>query len=474
MSQCCARPGCFKMGLSSCSACLREPYCGGDCQKLDWMAHKLICKILKTFSNKMKPFHEVGPIIEMTMKNKKNRDSARLLGHLISYVEFQFGNRIPGKCYRKRDGESISNYLVEVILLIPIYKAYIEVHERDTSISELVCNDLTFPYVVRTLEILKPWSIVLDSDPISIRNSLSYNTIDQVDGILKCLSHTEANIANIYRLRYQYNLAENHCQRALDYAKRYVKENEMKTKLLYFALGICSATKSNQCKYEEAASFAEECYNVAAIAFNPVHPDVQEAASKLIEALINTGNQSDAERYAEMTLDSLRNRSNGVNQESEEVAVGYYDLARTILERPDGDLDRIEQLAREAYRIRVNLKNDMDIGISGNLLANCLKAQGKLGDETIGLYTKFLGVCNRDQGPDNANASAINANLSRLYSDLALRNIDNDTRNEHLRIAKSYIEEAVRIARKVNAPGHLKTLDYEDRLDLILMLLPDA
>jgi hypothetical protein len=46
--------------------------------------------------------------------------------------------------------------------------------------------------------------------------------------------------------------------------------------------------------------------------------------------------------------------------------------------------------------------------------------------------------------------------------------MDNDTRDEHLRIAKSYIKEAVDSS---GVPGHLKTLDYEDRLSLILMLL---
>ncbi|KAJ7681930.1 hypothetical protein DFH06DRAFT_1029771 [Mycena polygramma] len=39
---------CFKVQtLSRCSACLRVVYCSLDCQKLDWKAHKHICKVLR-------------------------------------------------------------------------------------------------------------------------------------------------------------------------------------------------------------------------------------------------------------------------------------------------------------------------------------------------------------------------------------------------------------------------------------------
>eukprot|EP00596_Hydrurales_sp_CCMP1899_P005372 CAMPEP_0119046044 /NCGR_PEP_ID=MMETSP1177-20130426/44045_1 /TAXON_ID=2985 /ORGANISM="Ochromonas sp, Strain CCMP1899" /LENGTH=421 /DNA_ID=CAMNT_0007018647 /DNA_START=219 /DNA_END=1484 /DNA_ORIENTATION=+ len=421
--------------------------------------------------------------MQRTVQNELVQNSTRLLSHLISYVEFQFGNRQFGKSYRERDGERVSNFVVEFAHLIPMYKRYIDIYERDKSVSELIRNDLQFPYIVRTLELLKPWSILLDSDPTTISKGLStgqqqvisgsQSTAHQIDILFKMLSHTEANIANIYRSRYQYKLSENHCELAIAYAKRYVKEDKNKTDLLYQAYGAYSATKLNQFKYAEAATLAEECYNIVAIAYNPVHPDVQRAASILIQCLDLSEDQTNAERYAEMSLDSLRNKSHGVNQESEEVALGYYDLANTILRRPDGDLDRVEQLAREAYRIRNKLNDGLKIGASANLLANCLKAQGKL-NEALDLYKLFLYISDRDQGPDSANASAVNANLSTLYSDLACKDLDEDTRNEHLCISKSYIKEAVRIARIVNCPGHSKTVDYEERLSDILILLPDA
>jgi hypothetical protein len=57
----------------------------------------------------------------------------------------------------------------------------------------------------------------------------------------------------------------------------------------------------NQDDYPNAVIFAEESYNCVAEAYNPVHPQVQRAASILIESLIHTGNTYDAERFAQLT-----------------------------------------------------------------------------------------------------------------------------------------------------------------------------
>jgi hypothetical protein len=64
-----------------------------------------------------------------------------------------------------------------------------------------------------------------------------------------------------------------------------------------------------------------------------VHPKVQEAAGTLIECLINKGDLYNAERFAEATLDSLKDPANGLDQESEEVAKGYYNLANVIVQQ---------------------------------------------------------------------------------------------------------------------------------------------
>jgi hypothetical protein len=64
--------------------------------------------------------------------------------------------------------------------------------------------------------------------------------------------------------------------------------------------------------------------------------------------------------------------------------------------------------------------------------------------------------------------------VSKLYCDLACKDLNEDSINEHFCISKSYIKEAVRIARIVDSPGHSKTVDYEKNLSIILIVSPDA
>jgi ATP/maltotriose-dependent transcriptional regulator MalT len=74
--------------------------------------------------------------------------------------------------------------------------------------------------------------------------------------------------------------------------------------------------------YSGAVTFAEEAYNVAVIAYDPVHPQVQQAAGMLIACLIHNGDLCNAERFAQQTYENLRDRKNGMDQEGEEVAMG--------------------------------------------------------------------------------------------------------------------------------------------------------
>lgn len=102
----CARPSCIKIGNSKCSTCLREAYCSGDCQKSDWKAHKLMCKTSKKLSNQLLPYREVVQVSHEIVTVPKNANDTRVLSHVLSYAEFQFGDRVVGKSYReRRNGE---------------------------------------------------------------------------------------------------------------------------------------------------------------------------------------------------------------------------------------------------------------------------------------------------------------------------------------------------------------------------------
>jgi hypothetical protein len=59
--------------------------------------------------------------------------------------------------------------------------------------------------------------------------------------------------------------------------------------------------------------FAEEAYNIVFVAYDCVHPKVQEAASNLIENLICADNLYDAERFAQVTYSNLKDHKNGMD-----------------------------------------------------------------------------------------------------------------------------------------------------------------
>jgi hypothetical protein len=126
----------------------------------------------------------------------------------------------------------------------------------------------------------------------------------------------------------------------------------------------------------------------------------------LIYILIKKGDLFDAERYAQVTNGNLRDKKNGINQESGAVAMGAYNLANVIFQQK-GDLIKSEMLARESLRIEslINNSNHQSVGRACNLLAAILRAQGKYGDETRGLYERFLAISIRNNGPDGHNTA---------------------------------------------------------------------
>jgi hypothetical protein len=69
-----------------------------------------MCAILKKLGNKLQRFYEASRIINEILESKKGNDM-RVLKHLISYAETQFGMQIKRIGYREReDGKRISNY----------------------------------------------------------------------------------------------------------------------------------------------------------------------------------------------------------------------------------------------------------------------------------------------------------------------------------------------------------------------------
>jgi hypothetical protein len=441
---------------------------------VDWKAHKSICKTLKKLSFQLKPYREVLQLLEEIRNEKfeKKELYIRVWKRLISYAEYQFGTRVPGKDYREREnGERIDNWTVEIQILIHIYGVLASLYGRDESLSMINRNNLTFPLLEKMLSFLRPWSADFDSNSTGQIDSTSK---DQANEILELSVVTENDIAIIYLHRNQFNLVETHCQRGLSYARLYEGTEEKKADLLCEALRVFHILRKEEGNYADALIFAEEAYNCAAVAYNPVHPKVQDAASTLIGCLTCKGDLCNAELFAQMTLDSLKDPKNGLDQQSEAVAKGYYDLANVVIMQ-SGDLVKAEKLARESLRIRVLINsNGHLVGITTGLLASVLMTQGKLGSETKELLEQSLAISIRNYGPDGINTAIDYLNFGLFYRELAEEQQTTATREEHLRVSEVKIKEALRIYTKIFGPDDPRTLELSSELSTARLLLSEA
>jgi hypothetical protein len=422
---------------------------------------------LKKLSNDLQPYTEVVQIIdELNNAPLNGGKSVRILGHVLSYAKFQFGNSMSGKSYRERsNGDRIDNWNVEIEILCSVYLNLANLYHDDQTLGEVMRCDMIISTFKQVLEVLRPWHVLIDSMDSSRIDVL--NT-DQVNTVLFNSSIAERNMGDGYTRRGEFNLAENHCQRALAHAKRY--KGGMKTTLMSEAYSAYSGLRTYQIDYKNAITFAEEAYNCVAEAYNPVHPKVQSAAAILIECLIHNGDWYDAERYSQVTLDSLRDPANNIDQNSEEVAHGYGNLAKAM-NRMAVDFTKAEALARESYRIRLLLYgNDHQlIGISCSLLATILLSQNDLGAEHQRLHEHALAIFIRNEGPDGINTASTNANLGGLHWNRFV--VAGYKGKEHLRLAKGYCKETVRIYTKMHGPTHPHAVQYSSLLSHITRAL---
>jgi tetratricopeptide (TPR) repeat protein len=201
---------------------------------------------------------------------------------------------------------------------------------------------------------------------------------------------------------------------------------------------------------------------------------VQEAAGILIDILIMKGDLYDAERYAQVTYSNLRDKKNGIDQESKAVAVGAYNLANVIYEQK-GDLVKAEELARESLRIRTLIygNNESTVDVCYDLLANILNAQGKFGNETRKLYERSLAISIRYEGPDGFNTAIGHYNIATFYHKLANIQPTVDLKRAQLLLAKSHFVEVRRIRSKIDGPTHPNTINVSSWLTIVLRELSE-
>jgi tetratricopeptide (TPR) repeat protein len=438
---------------SSCSRCGREQYCGSACQKLDWKIHKPMCPILKKLSNTLQSYDKVVQIIEEILTSKKG-DNVRILEHLLQYGDYQFGKPVSGKDYRERtDGQRITNYHVDIGILLPISSTMVHIYSMNSSLTNIIRDKGMLPHLERSFHILSPWMVTIDSDFTHQSNSLNS---EMANNLLEQSIFLERNMSIVTMNRYQFDVSEGHCYRCLVNSRRLTLEGEDKTTTVFKSWSNYVSLRRDQGDYSGAVSFAEEGYNLVVDAYDPYHPQVQEAAGLLIDCLIQLGDLSNAERFSEQTYANLRDIKNGMNQEGNAVAQGAYTFADVISRQEDGDLIKAEGLAREGIRISDKLHNVHISRVSGNylLLARILQKQGKLGDETKELFERSLAIIIRKEGPDGANTAVVNVDIGQFHYKIAMTSSIVYTRRTQLLLAKSYSDEAIRIESKVHNPTH--------------------
>jgi hypothetical protein len=295
-----------------------------------------------------------------------------------------------------------------------------------------------------------------DSDPIIT----DPNCLAEI--LLKELCCCEESMVISAMNKVQYDTAEGHCQQCLSYVRKLRIEGEKKTTYIFRSLSMLCSLREHQARYSESATFAEEAYNLVVEAYDPVHPQVQEAAGLLINILIVIGNLFDAERYAQVTYGNLRDKKNGMDQESEAVAMGAFNLA-CVTYRQNVDLIKAEELARESLRIRSLIydSDDSKMALCYNLIARILQAQNKLGDETRDLFKRSLTIAIRNEGPDTDNDMTGKVFVGKFHHQLAYTKPTLELRRKELFEAKLYFQDIRRISSKIFGPTHLKTLDTE-------------
>eukprot|EP00596_Hydrurales_sp_CCMP1899_P004775 CAMPEP_0119045510 /NCGR_PEP_ID=MMETSP1177-20130426/40492_1 /TAXON_ID=2985 /ORGANISM="Ochromonas sp, Strain CCMP1899" /LENGTH=74 /DNA_ID=CAMNT_0007017439 /DNA_START=1 /DNA_END=222 /DNA_ORIENTATION=+ len=73
-----------------------------------------------------------------------------------------------------------------------------------------------FPHLERSLNFLKPWIVIMDSDADNQSNSLNSG---QIDHLLKVSCQIEEKMALVTIGRNEFDVAEGHCHRCLANAR---------------------------------------------------------------------------------------------------------------------------------------------------------------------------------------------------------------------------------------------------------------
>lgn len=518
----CGRSHCRELKAKRCSGCMTEGYCSSDCQKADWKFHKLVCACMKN-NDQLLPFRDITATVRKLSAQaelKNGISKIKILEYCLSFLEFQYGERIAGESFRKRevDGTRVDNWVVDFDFLILFCNNISETYKfmADNMVMNDICvsnlNKAKY-YTKKSLSILEYWRIQLDLD--------ATKRIDRLDDrkcnmIYKFSSSFECTLGEINISLVMYDEVGAHCNRAISFAKKlgegafvcniycmcaymivyhvlmslylihlyvvccihmhvslyiiyiYMIGDE-RLYLLYEALIALGMSLCLQHKFSEGRVQYEEAYNLVVTAHYPSHPMVLKAANYLIDVLMHLEEYDCAECYARVCYECV---TKPIDTESLDVATAADCLSIAILKLirvngpKGGDIMEAEKLARKAVRIvskEFGPDSDKVGGPLGNL-CDVLTVVGSHDDEVKKSYERCIAMFVRCDGPDGDNVAQFTYKLAIFLSNNSNCIPPGNVRNAQLLKAKGHYKEAIRICTKLNGPNHPRTLQYKSSL----------
>jgi hypothetical protein len=173
-----------------------------------------------------------------------------------------------------------------------------------------------------------------------------------------------------------------------------------------------------------------------------------------------------------MSLDSLKDPANNVDQGGEAISRGYYNLGN-IIHAQGKDLSRAEMLVKESLRTRALFygNDHLYVGESISLLANISIGQGRLDNEALELHERALAITVKHKGIHAINTAVSNLQLGRFHYKIAGIQPSEAMFLERIRLSKKLYTEAVQIFTKVYGLAHKDTIRAKASLSKVMHIL---
>lgn len=292
----CHNNNCGNLGLNHCGACGVVYYCSSSCQRENWKLHKKTCGKITSPVNNLETLVEEAIHRATTLETEnKGEEAIELLKDTQVTVLNQLNN---GKEPPIGQNDIIDNHMYNIKMRIRDLCMHIP-----SRIPEAYSNA---EIVRRLIDVMTPAS--------------NCEKFEQ-------LAEAERSLATVFVLKLELLKSEEHGLRSLVYARQ-IKKGVMHTTELSRCLKTFAEIRSQQRRCLEAITYSEEAYILLSEAYGPVHPQVQNAASDLIELHSRNGEFENADRYARINYESIIDPNNGYDVNSLGAAQAMELLAR--------------------------------------------------------------------------------------------------------------------------------------------------